>query len=159
MQGAGEGERQLRILLAEDSPTNQLIATINLEQAGYAVEVVDNGRKAVQALDGGGFDLVLMDVYMPEMDGLEATRTIRRTEETSGQQSQIRVEEENREHRNATQALEPGMKDPCRHQGRPKGLITRGPRSAPCAIRREVRVRLRRQDNARQSPDRAASPV
>jgi two-component system sensor histidine kinase/response regulator len=82
---AGEGSRQLHILLAEDSPTNQLIATINLEQAGHLVKVVDNGQKAVEALDDEPFDLVLMDVYMPEMDGLEATRTIRQSEEVSGQ--------------------------------------------------------------------------
>jgi len=79
----------LRILLAEDSPTNQLLATYNLEQAGYVVEVVDNGRKAVQALDEGDFDLVLMDVFMPEMDGLEATQTIRQQEQTSGQRIPI----------------------------------------------------------------------
>jgi two-component system sensor histidine kinase/response regulator len=80
----GKGSRQLRILLAEDSPTNQLIATISLEQAGHLVTVVDNGQKAVQALDDETFDLVLMDVYMPEMDGLEATRAIRQSEEASG---------------------------------------------------------------------------
>lgn len=81
---AEKESRQLRILLAEDSPTNQLIATINLEQAGHLVKVVDNGQKAVQALDDETFDLVLMDVYMPEMDGLEATRAIRQGEEASG---------------------------------------------------------------------------
>ena len=86
---SGEEQLSLRILLAEDSPTNQLLATYNLEQAGYVVEVVDNGRKAVQALDEGDFDLVLMDVFMPEMDGLEATQTIRQQEQTSGQRIPI----------------------------------------------------------------------
>jgi two-component system sensor histidine kinase/response regulator len=109
VQGAEEGGRQLRILLAEDSPTNQLIATINLEQAGYVVEVVDNGRKAVQALDGGGFDLVLMDVYMPEMDGLEATRTIRRTEETSGQHIPIVAMTGTDTEKHRQECLEAGM--------------------------------------------------
>ena len=107
--GAGEGGRQLRILLAEDSPTNQLIATINLEQAGYLVEVVDNGRKAVQALDEGRFDLVLMDVYMPEMDGLEATRAIRRAEETSGQHIPIVAMTGTDTQKHRQECLEAGM--------------------------------------------------
>jgi signal transduction histidine kinase/DNA-binding response OmpR family regulator len=75
---------KLRILLAEDSPTNQLVAVSNLKKAGHTVQVVDNGRKAVQAFEEGEFDLVLMDVAMPEMDGLEATRTIREREKESG---------------------------------------------------------------------------
>ena len=85
----GEQKPLLRILLAEDSPTNQLIATYNLEQAGYVVEVADNGRKAVQALRERDFDLVLMDVFMPEMGGLEATRIIRQQEQASGQRIPI----------------------------------------------------------------------
>ncbi len=74
----------LRILLAEDSPTNQLIAQINLKKAGHTVVVANNGRKAVDALAQGQFDLILMDVAMPEMDGLEATRVIREQEKRSG---------------------------------------------------------------------------
>ncbi len=85
----GEQKPSLRILLAEDSPTNQLIATYNLEQAGYVVEVADNGYKAVQALGEQDFDLVIMDVFMPEMNGLEATRTIRQQEQASGQRIPI----------------------------------------------------------------------
>jgi len=79
-----ERKLALRILLAEDSPTNQLIAVSNLKKAGHTVQVANNGRKAVQALTEGKFDLVLMDVAMPEMDGLEATRTIREREKKSG---------------------------------------------------------------------------
>jgi two-component system sensor histidine kinase/response regulator len=109
MPEVGEGGRPLRILLAEDSPTNQLIATINLEQAGYLVEVVDNGRKAVQALDEGNFDLVLMDVYMPEMDGLEATRAIRRTEEASGQHIPIVAMTGTDTQKHRQECLEAGM--------------------------------------------------
>ena len=105
----GEEEGRLRILLVEDSPTNQLIATMNLEQAGYVVEVVDNGRKAVQALDERGFDLVLMDVYMPEMSGLEATRAIRQGEKGSGQHTPIlgMTATDTQEHRK--ECLEAGM--------------------------------------------------
>jgi CheY-like chemotaxis protein len=75
---------QLHILLAEDSLTSRLIAMMNLEEAGHAIEVVENGHEAVQMLEEGEFDLVLMDVYMPELDGLEATRIIRRREKDSG---------------------------------------------------------------------------
>jgi len=82
---AVEEERPtLRVLLAEDSPTSQLIAVANLKKAGHTVQVADNGQKAVEALEEGEFDLVLMDVAMPEMDGLEATRTIRQREKESG---------------------------------------------------------------------------
>lgn len=49
---------------------------MNLEQASHVVEVVDNGRKAVQAMEEEDFDLVLMDVFMPEMDGLEAVNLV-----------------------------------------------------------------------------------
>jgi PAS domain S-box-containing protein len=79
-----EEQPTLHILLAEDSPTNQLIAVANLKKAGHTVEVADNGRKALGALEEEKFDLVLMDVAMPEMDGLEATRTIREMEKESG---------------------------------------------------------------------------
>ncbi|CAA7627693.1 putative Histidine kinase [Candidatus Terasakiella magnetica] len=66
-----------RILLAEDSEANQLVATAMLAPTGLAVDCVDNGRAAVEAVASGRYDLVLMDVTMPEMDGLEATRLIR----------------------------------------------------------------------------------
>ena len=66
--------RSLHILLAEDSPTNQLLAVANLKKAGHTVEVAKNGLQAVQAYAKGQFDLVLMDIAMPEMDGLEATK-------------------------------------------------------------------------------------
>ncbi len=75
----------LRILVAEDSPTNQLIARATLTKAGHTVQIADNGRKAIQALEEGGFDLILMDVSMPEMDGLEATRAIRQREKETGE--------------------------------------------------------------------------
>ena len=67
----------LRILVAEDSRTNQRLAARLLERQGHAVTVVNNGKEAVDAIRRGLFDLVLMDVDMPIMDGLSATRAIR----------------------------------------------------------------------------------
>jgi PAS domain S-box-containing protein len=76
--------RRLRILLAEDNIVNQKLATRLLERRGHEIAVVDDGKQAVAALARGGFDLVLMDVQMPEMDGFEATAHIRAREAETG---------------------------------------------------------------------------
>ena len=70
----------LRVLLADDNPTNRKVVELMLDAVGAEVVSVENGREAVDALRGGGFDVVLMDLQMPVMDGLAAIRIIRRTE-------------------------------------------------------------------------------
>jgi signal transduction histidine kinase/CheY-like chemotaxis protein len=76
--------RPLRVLLAEDNATNQMLAVTLLEREGHTVEVVGTGREALAALERQAFDVVLMDVQMPEMDGFEATAFIRSRERGTG---------------------------------------------------------------------------
>jgi CheY-like chemotaxis protein/HPt (histidine-containing phosphotransfer) domain-containing protein len=72
------------VLLAEDSHVNQVLAVRLLEKQGHRVVAVGSGKEAVSAVQSETFDLVLMDVEMPELDGLEATRIIRTAEKDSG---------------------------------------------------------------------------
>ena len=74
---------QLNVLLAEDNLVNQKLAVGILEKLGHTVTVVSNGKEALDLLEQSSFDLVLMDVQMPEMDGMEATRELRKREEIS----------------------------------------------------------------------------
>ena len=77
-------ERVLRILIVEDNPVNQKVVGRLMEKAGHTITLANNGREAVVAYGQSKFDLVLMDVQMPVMDGLSATATIRGLERESG---------------------------------------------------------------------------
>src|SRR5258705_5663847 len=72
-----ESRRSLRVLLAEDNPVNQQVAVAMLVKRGHEVHVSSNGREALQAVQERDYDVVLMDIQMPEMDGFEATHAIR----------------------------------------------------------------------------------
>jgi two-component system, sensor histidine kinase and response regulator len=80
----GDSFRSLRILLAEDNRVNQKIATRLLEKRGHHVVLACNGEEALAALAQHGFDLVLMDVHMPGIDGFQAVKAIREKEKSTG---------------------------------------------------------------------------
>jgi two-component system sensor histidine kinase/response regulator len=84
----GDG-RRLHILLAEDHPVNQQLAVRLLEKRGHTVVVAGDGQEALAKLSRERFDMVLMDVQMPRMDGLEATAAIRERERATGQRLPI----------------------------------------------------------------------
>jgi two-component system sensor histidine kinase/response regulator len=79
----------LRILLAEDNPVNQKVAVRMLEKQGHSVAAVGTGTAVLELFTRERFDLILMDVQMPEMDGFEATAAIRQSEKISGQHTPI----------------------------------------------------------------------
>jgi signal transduction histidine kinase/CheY-like chemotaxis protein/streptogramin lyase len=89
-RGSGDApQSSLRILLAEDNPVNQRLAMRLLERRGHHVNLASSGREAIDWLERESFDLILMDLQMPDMDGLEATAMIREREKQSGGRTPI----------------------------------------------------------------------
>ena len=79
-----ENRRSLHILVAEDNPINQKLAVRVLQKQGHTSVVANNGREAIEMWEQQPFDAILMDVMMPEMDGLVATTEIRQREKATG---------------------------------------------------------------------------
>ncbi len=108
-----------RVLVAEDNPVNQEVIRAFLENTGLVVQIAENGREAVARTSEEPFDLVLMDVQMPEMDGLEATRAIRAS--CAGAGPPIVALTANAFAEDISRCLEAGMND---HLGKPVDLLT-----------------------------------
>ncbi len=106
-QPGGAAVPPLCILLAEDNPTNQLIARRMLERVGHRVHLACNGLEALEAVRHQRFDAILMDMVMPEMDGVAASRAIR--SETAGQEVPIVAITANASAQDRTACLEAGM--------------------------------------------------
>jgi CheY-like chemotaxis protein len=105
------GQARRRVLVAEDNPINQRVVMRMLEKRGFAVDVVGDGREAVDAAVRLAYDLVLMDCQMPEMDGFEATALIRRSEESTGRHVPILALTANAMAGDRARCLEVGMDD------------------------------------------------
>ena len=103
--------KEFRILVAEDNRTNQMVAAGMLAMNGCACEFAANGREALEAARMGGFDLILMDCSMPEMDGYEATAHIREHEKISGRRTPLVAMTANTQRGDAEKCLAAGMDD------------------------------------------------
>ncbi len=104
-------QRPLRILLAEDNAVNQMLAVRLLERNGHAVTVAQNGYEVLAQLEHSSFDVVLMDVQMPEMDGLTATRKVREREVKTGKHILIVAMTAHAMKEDRERCLEAGMDD------------------------------------------------
>jgi len=103
--------RELKVLLAEDNMMNQKVACNMLKKIGHVVTIANNGKEAVDLYKKGGFDIILMDGQMPVMDGLEATRTIRKIETKSNAHIPIIALTANAMKGDRERFLESGMDD------------------------------------------------
>ena len=118
-----ENRRRLKILLVEDNRTNQLLALRLLEKRGHEVSVAGNGAEALEALEKQAFDLVLMDVQMPGMDGLQATQAIRKDENKTGKHIPIIAMTAHAMLGDQERCLEAGMDDYITKPIRPQQLV------------------------------------
>jgi two-component system, sensor histidine kinase and response regulator len=114
----------LRILLAEDNPINQKLAVVLLQKAGYSVDAVGNGAEAFEKVQENQYSVVLMDVQMPELDGLETTRQIREWERSRGQHIPIIAMTAHAMQGDRERCLEAGMDDYVSKPLEPKVLFS-----------------------------------
>ncbi len=117
------GARSLHILVAEDNLVNRTLVERSLTKAGHRVRSVEDGRQVMAELGNGAFDAVLMDVHMPEMDGLEATRRIRQAEAATGRHIPIIALTALAVRGDAERCLEAGMDDYIAKPFRPEDLM------------------------------------
>jgi len=118
-----ESLRHLRILVAEDNPVSQEYATLLLQKQGHEVQCVANGNEALALLAKQPFDVILMDVQMPEMDGLEATIAIREDEKRSGRHIPIIAMTADAMSETRRQCLDVGMDDYVSKPVRPEEVL------------------------------------
>jgi len=104
-----EGRNRSRVLLAEDNAVNRVLAVRLLERRGFVVATAADGREALAALEKESFDVVLMDIQMPEMDGFEATKAIRKKEKSTGMHIPIIAMTANAMKGDQERCLEAGM--------------------------------------------------
>jgi len=111
VDGASAGNFPLNVLVAEDNPVNQKFAAAILEKAGHRVTLAHTGAEAVARWAEGNFDLILMDIQMPELDGIAATRKIRLRERGTGKQVPIVATTAHARDSDREQCLQAGMDD------------------------------------------------
>ena len=130
-------KQKIRILLAEDNLTNQKVALRILEKIGYPAEAVANGKEVLSALERNSYDLILMDVQMPELDGFESTGAIRRKEKETGHHIPIVAMTAHAMKGDRERCLKAGMDDYISKPVQPKELIAvieRRLRETPAAM-------------------------
>ena len=99
----------MRILVVDDDPVISKVFAVMLQRAGYEVDLAEDGLKGVEMWEKGNYGLVLMDVQMPRMDGLEATRVIREKERTRGGRTPIVAVTAYALHKDEEECLAAGM--------------------------------------------------
>jgi signal transduction histidine kinase/CheY-like chemotaxis protein len=124
--GADEPPRRsLRVLVAEDNPTNQKLAAAYLGKRGHQLVLAGNGREALERAVVGDYDVILMDVQMPIMDGLEATRRIRETERRTGKHVRVVALTAHASPESVDSALSAGMDDYIAKPFKPEELFAK----------------------------------
>ena len=109
--GADGSQKNCNILIAEDNLINQKVVQKILEKEGHSIDVVANGLEAVKAAETAKYDVILMDIHMPQMDGLDATRKIREMEETSGERVAVIALTASAMKKDKDECLKAGMDD------------------------------------------------